>query len=355
MGGFWRANCGPKGRALVLDWFSGYVGYDASRIDTGRFFEIDAHGVKLRERPRWETARSSFETGVQVTRAMATDAMLRASRDHGYLCAQDVLKISGNPVKFLQGHNVSGPSVSQLGPVLQGLVRAFAGGLRPVDADSLILPALHRSRVDVTTASDLGRHEAVHEWLELAATKTRSRHGRAVNSHGTVYWGKNSTRWSMKAYCKHCELKVHPPADVELLPDLLDWTRAHLRIELTLRRPELKDRGSLSEEILWDFLSKIIEVPNMKQRQYAPENLRPVLRLALDSWYGGNDLKSTLPARTFSKYRKEILVETGIDVLIPRADQSHDAAAVLLGLDELQRREVRDVPARIQRSLFGAQ
>jgi II/X family phage/plasmid replication protein len=341
------------GSPLVLDWFTGCVGYDASRMEVGRFWETDRHGEIVRSRSRWETAVGSFESGVQVTRALATDAMLGPGRDLGFLCAQDVLKISGNPSKFLQGHNAAGPSVSQLGPVLQGLVRAFGEGLRPADADLPTLPAVHRSRVDVTTACDLGDHRAVHEWLELAATKTRSRHGRAINSHGTVYWGKNSTRWAMKAYCKHCELQAHPPADVELIPDLLDWTRTHLRIELTLRRPELKDRGTLSEAIIWEFFSKL-EMHTMQQKTYAPENLRPFVRLALESWYNGGDLKSTLADRTFYKYRKEILEETGIDVLMPRAAQSASAAPALLGLDELQRREVKDVPARIQRSLFGA-
>jgi hypothetical protein len=209
--------------------------------------------------------------------------------------------------------------------------------------------------MDITTATDLGDHRAVHEWIEAAATMTRSRHGRAINSQGTVYWGKNSTRWSMKAYCKHCELQAHQPAHVELLPDLLEWTRTHLRIELTLRRPELKDRGTLSEAIIWEYMSKIIEVPNMHaSKNYAPENLRPFVKLALESWYNGGDLKSTLPHRTFYKYRKEILEETGIDVLLPRVDQSDGAEKVLLGLDELRRREVLEIPARIQRSLFGA-
>lgn len=337
----------------MLDWFSGYVGYDASRMEVGRFFEVDSHGQVMRERPRWETAVGSFESGVQVTRAQATDHMLGPGRELGFLCASDVLKISGNPAKFLQGHNAAGPSVSQLGPVLQGLVRAFGEGLRPLDADLPTLPAVHRSRVDVTTACDLGEHRAVHEWLELAATKTRSRHGRAINSHGTVYWGKNSTRWAMKAYCKHCELQAHPPADIELIPDLLEWTRTHLRIELTLRRPELKDRGTLSEAIIWEFFSKL-EVHQMATKTYAPETLRPMVRLALESWYNGGDLKSALPKPTFYKYRKEILVETGIDVLMPRAAQSEAAAPALLGLDELQAREVKNVPARIQRSLFGA-
>ena len=51
----------------MLDWFAGYVGYDASQMAVGRFFEIDRTGQIVRQVPRWETVRGSFEAGVQVT------------------------------------------------------------------------------------------------------------------------------------------------------------------------------------------------------------------------------------------------------------------------------------------------
>lgn len=338
----------------MLDWFSGYVGYDASGLAVGRFFLVDALGEVVRDSPRWETARGSYATGIQVTRGQPTDRMLADGKALGFLCSDPhVLRISGNPSKYLQGHNAAGPSVRLLGPVLQAVVRAFGEGMRPPDADQVELPAVHRSRVDVTTAVDLGTHQAVHEWIELAASTTRSRHGRAMDSSGTVYWGKNSTRWSIKAYCKHCELQNHRPDDESLLPDLLEWTRTHLRIELTLRRPELKDRGTLDESVIWEYFSKL-EIHPMKSRLYAPESLPWRLRLTLESWYGGSDQKSILPRRTLYRYRKELLELTGVDILLPYKEQGPGARKVLLVMDELRAREVKDIPSRIQRSLFGA-
>jgi hypothetical protein len=339
----------------MIDWFTGYVGYDASRMAIGRFWEVDRHGGIVRDRPRWETAQGSFESGVQVTKFAPTDQMREHAKEFGFLCSEEVLKISGNPAKYLQGHNVTGPSVSLLGPVVQGLVRAFPDELRPIDADSTMLPAVHRSRVDVNTLVDLGSHQAVHDWLMLAETKTRSRHGRAVADFGTVYWGKHSTRWSMKAYCKHCELKKHPAADSELQAELLDWTRNFLRIELTLRRPELKDRGTLSESLIWDFFGKL-ELHTMKANTYseAKSVLPTGMKLTLGMWYQGTDMRCFLPERTFYRHRKEILDVTGIDITRPYADQSPSATSVLLGMDELFKREVKEIPASIQRSLFGA-
>lgn len=358
----------------MLDWFSGYVGYDGSGLALGKFFEIDQGGELIRCRDRWETARGSFESGVQVTRGTPPEStreiprgrpnfgtipvpctpMFEAAKQFGFLCSPQVLRISGNPSKFLQGHNVVGPSVSELGPVLQALVRAFGEGLRPPDADEEALPSVHRSRLDVTTAVDLGSHQAVHDWLKLAETATRSRHGRAMTSGSTVYWGKNSTRWSLKAYCKHCEMKDHRPDVPEFLRSVLsEWTRTQLRIELTLRRPELKDRDTLDEAVIWEFFQRI-EVQTMKENPQAELHLRPAVRAALQLWYQGNAVSTFYPTRSFYRYRREILDETGIDILLPYVEQSKEAKPALLGLDELREREVKEFPELVQRSMFGA-
>jgi hypothetical protein len=338
----------------MLDWFSGYVGYDASGLVLGEFFEVEPGGEVVRRRDRWETARGSWRSGVQITRAGPTDQMLE-NRDLGFLCADDaVLRLSGNPSKFLQGHNVAGPSVSLLGPVLQALARAFPEGFRPADADDDRLPCVQRSRLDVTTSVELGSHQAVHDWLKLAGTMTRSRHGRALDSSGTVYWGKNSRRWSLKAYCKHCELGKHLPENIELLGELLEWTRTQLRIELTLRRPELKDRGTLSERVIWEYAHKL-EIPTMKEaRRMEDMEMKPRLRVALQVWLDGTDLAAMLPKATFYRYRRELLDQAGIDISMSAAAQVEADSSALLGIEELQAREVVKIPERIQRSLFVA-
>jgi hypothetical protein len=78
-------------------------------------------------------------------------------------------------------------------------------------------------------------------------------------------------------------------------------------------------------------------------------------KLALGAWYMGTDVKTFIPSRaTFHRYRKLILETTGIDVALPYVAQDSAAGPVLLGMDELFKREVKEVPERIQRSLFGA-
>ena len=335
----------------MLDWFTGYVGYDASQLALGLFFEVDREGEIVRRRDRWETARGSFESGIQLCRASATDQMVEHSRKFGFRCASAVLQLSGNPSKFLQGHNVAGPSVSLLGPVLRAVVRAFGEGFRPADADDDGLPAVQRSRLDITTSCDLGSHEAVHDFLRHVAATGRSRHGRALDSSGTVYFGKHSRRWALKLYCKHCELAAHHPAvSAGLFADLLDFTRSHVRVELVLRRPELARRGVLDESVIWEFCKRI-EVSDMVKKAEPEKALRPVVRLAFLAWHDGVDLAVLLSRATLYRYRREILAATGCDVLLPLQPQQEAAGSVLIGWEELRRREVRVFPEPIVRSL----
>lgn len=339
----------------MLDWFSGYIGYDASRMRLGDFLILSPDGEVRRHQDTWETARGSFEAGVQISRGSPTEQMLAASRDLGFLCAdRAVLRVSGNPSKFLQGHNVAGPSVSKLGPVLQAMVRGFQEGFRPIDADDERLPAVHRSRVDVTTAVELDSHQDVHDWIKLAGEITRTRSCAAVRDGSTVYWNRGSRRWQLKAYCKHCELLAHPPIVREMVPDLLEWSRQHLRIELTLKRPELQARGTLDESVIWEYLARV-EIPTMREGVRVENiNLQPSVRAALQLWADGHDLFAMYPTRTAYRYRRTILDQVGFDVTMSASEQIKADPEALLGLEELQRREVVKVPNRIQRSLFGA-
>jgi hypothetical protein len=107
--------------------------------------------------------------------------------------------------------------------------------------------------------------------------------------------------------------------------------------------------------VIWEYFSKL-ELNTMRVSTYSEAKaiLPTKMKLALGLWYAGTDLKVMLPARTLYRYRKEILEVTGIDIVLPYVEQSSGAGPVLLGMDELFKREVKDVPARIQRSLFGA-
>ena len=334
---------------MALDWFSGLVGYDASALRVGQVFSVDPGGEIAWSRDRWETVEGSFRASIQVTRVVATAAM----RDSGYLCSPVALRVSGNPSKFLQGHNVFGPSVEDAGPVIQGMVRAFPDGVRPPDAAAALLPAVHRSRYDVALHVDLADHRVVHEWLRAAGSNTRSRHGRAIMSGDTVYWGKSSRRWSFKAYCKFCELKDHPPKVDD--PELRSWCETHVRLELTLRRPELKDREGLTEDVVWEYWEKLtIGSVNMSAGSGPIPEIdgSTACRMLLEIWARAGDPRLSAPRRTFYRYRRQILDQVGVDISIPRDQQWAAMEGAGFDVAYLRSREVKDVPDVLQRRLF---
>lgn len=333
----------------MLDWATVLMGYDGSELEVGKVLCVRPDGQLEWERDRWETVEGSYRASVQVTRELATPGM-RAS---GFPCARDVLRVSGNPAKFLQGHNVFGPSVEDAGPILREMVRAFPLGLRPPDADEDKLVAVQRGRYDVTVHVDLGEHRLVHEWLRAAGSATRSRHGRALVSGSTVYWGQHSRRWSMKAYCKFCELKEHPPAG--WADELRAWCESHLRLELTLRRPELKDRDRLTEDIVWEFYNKLtIGVSEMTVTPDVVERLKLSVfhKQNLRQWLQGADLRFQLPRRTFYKCRRLVLDELGVDISLPWEEQGPQLTRLGFDVEYLKAHQVKMVDAGLQRLLF---
>ena len=188
-----------------------------------------------------------------------------------------VYEVSGNPAKFLQGHSVFGPGVSNMALLVGAMLDSFPSDVRPHACACTGDILLSASRVDVTVMVDLASHELVHRWLRHAELETRSRHGRALVSGDTVYWGKHSRRWGLKAYCKLCELSDHPPLDDGFRTLVRDWLSGQLRIELTLRGQELRSRaleGPLSEALVWTYLERV-EVGVMKVGKR--EILGPVL------------------------------------------------------------------------------
>ena len=339
---------------MAIDWFSGLVGYDASKIRLDRIARVTPDGEVVWDKEAWTEAEGSFSSTMQLTRDLATPAMLHC----GFMCSPVVLRLSGNPTKFLQGHNIFGPSVADLGPVMRAMVQRLPEELRPPDAGNNELHAVHRSRIDIQEMVNLGSHSAVHDWLRLAETSTRSHHGRAMASGSTVYWGKHSTRWAIKAYCKYCELKDHPPKN-EKVPFQFDQLREAceglLRLELVLRRPELKDRGKLSENILWEFYGKVV-IGVQKDlmdidKGVAQFDLPTTVKSVLINWLDGRDVTTILPRRTFYKYRRIILDVVGVDISLTRREEIPQLERIGFDVDYLKSRVV-SAPKDLQPSLF---
>jgi hypothetical protein len=334
----------------MIDWFSGLIGYEGQQIHPNTIIELNQQsGEVISSFEKRLPVEGSYSSKIQVKPGLPNREMLLASEHLALECAPVCLELSGNPSKFLQGHNVFGPSVSSLQPVLTEVIRRFPAGIRPQDADSPLYPALHRTRLDITTTIDFKSHNEVHEYIHFLEHSSQSRHGRAQLSGETVYWGLGSRHWKMKCYCKFCELKEHLSGEFIQRDNLKAWTEGKLRMELELHTSELKNRGTLTEALIWDYFSKI-GVSNMKKGKPVIPNLPRWCEGTYMKWQAGVEVRFTLPPNTYYRHRRAILKETGLDISLPYNQK--DAETVNLDIEWLKAHEVKEVPEIFQGILF---
>jgi II/X family phage/plasmid replication protein len=212
-------------------------------------------------------------------------------------------------------------------------------------------------RVDNTMMVDLITLENVEAFLYSAELSAHLRYrGQALNSKGTLYWGKNSRRWSLKMYAKGKEVlaKGHTlPSDI-ITPELLNWVNPKLRIELVLRSMGLKDKNLdygfnwLDNKTPVENLYEALESLNMSEKHTISHDnlidLSPRLRLAYNSWLDGYDLKTILPQKTFYRYRNQ-LKEFGIDIAVKQGNRIEPAANIVEFRKILRPQPCEQIPA----------
>ncbi len=244
------------------------------------------------------------------------------------------VEIKGNPVKFFQGHNLWG--TDDLAGLAVATCYAVADLLKlsvhPSDAAAWAAGDIRLTCVDATESFHLNSRAEVLAFLRSAEQTAHLAHrGRGQLTKGsTLYFGQHSRRWSLKLYAKGPEIerKGHEQRIILDLPHAKAWADRTLRAELRLHSMELRRLGldlvsawipvdgvpsGATPELLRDRFEGMTMTTTAKLPADVFETFRPALRLALQSWESGADLRAVLPARTFYKYRKELLPH-GIDI-----------------------------------------
>jgi len=246
---------------------------------------------------------------------------------------QQTIEVSGNPVKWLQGHNLFGTND------LKALIWAFFNELLKIPELKLkpSLQQLHAiksgnltiSRIDINETWFLNSREEVLAWLEAAGQKMRLKHRGAGQFKGdTLYWGKNSRRWSIKCYSKGEEInsKNSNFPDALRTPDMLSYADRALRVELSMKSNALREallhipanwNAETARMLLLNSLKGLEMSNNFSLTNDVLATLPPRVRLAYAAWYNGDDLRQILSRPTFYRYRKQ-LKEYDIDISILR-------------------------------------
>jgi len=302
----------------MIDMFSGSLPCLHSPLNTGRIICIDPDGQQEWESPKRLVVAGSHDSNFRVSSG-GSDGQGRATH----------LRFSGNPAKFLQGHNVFGSDdlVSLMNDVYKKVTQSL--GLIPTLQNYKDVLNGHYSvtSIDINYSYELRSRADVLAWIRAAEYKSKTRHGRPSTKGGTIYWGKHSKRWALKAYSKGEEIsagKGHKLSASLLDTPLVSWADNKLRVELRLLSKELdnlnlKTANKINPHKVKNTFNDYIKRLQMtEQITLSDEKLHSLpqrLRSTYVLWRDGYDLRSELPKTTYYRNRTALL-DFGIDIAL---------------------------------------
>ena len=246
----------------------------------------------------------------------------------------NTIQVSGNPAKWLQGHNLFGTNDLRL------LMWRFFSGLYEVMAEEGLNPTIEQldrirdgnytvSRVDINETWFLKNQYDVKAWIRAAGEKMSMPHrGKGVFSGDTLYWGKGSKYYYLKCYSKGDEInskKSNFPSDLRT-SQMLEYADKALRLELVLCSKALREfninqpcnwSADMARMLLLSTVRKLDMSNNFRLSSDITASLPTGMRMAYLLWWSGEDLRSQLPKNTFYRYRRK-LKEYDIDIALVR-------------------------------------
>ena len=263
-----------------------------------------------------------------------------------------LLEIDGNPLKYLQGHNLFGSNN------IRGLLRGVVNRIATENPDfgiplmqPKVLYDIDLRRIDATTMFDVGTDTEVEQVIDYLERFARSRFGKGHPKKHMLLFQKGSRRWSMNFYNKYQEIKKHPlPITLTDRNQLIEYSKGKLRKEIRLLKMEI-DR--IESDFSPGQIPKIIErySENIKVSDTIEvdngtlKTLSRTARLALVLWKQGEDVKSALGVAdsTFYRHRKLLLDKFNIDIAI-RNSAAPDRTNVIPFRKVLTLKPCPDVP-----------
>lgn len=311
----------------MIDWVTAIIPFVHEPLNSGSVLKILPSGEVEWESPCRLSVRGSHERDIAV-RSQGGDGSGLATE----------LVIDGNPSKYLQGHNVFGSD--DLRSLVFDTLLSISS-LIDLPIPELVLKAVRAgqyrlTRVDINYMFELPTMGDVKSWIRAAEFKSKTRHGRPSSKAGSLYWGKSSRRWSLKAYSKGEELKAgksHAIPDHLSGAPLQEFAQNKLRLELTLRAKEL-EKIELIEAQRWQRNSPFRLFSEYAKRIEMNEQIALTTKVLHDLprylqgtyvlWQTGQNPRELLSKNTFYKHRRALL-EHGIDInlSVEKVDRSN--------------------------------
>lgn len=293
----------------MIDWVTAVIScnHDPSKLISGMVMSFDSLGNQEWVVNKNLSVEGSHSSKIQIKTHTDTQ-----------------IWVSGNPAKFLQGHNIFGTDdlTYLMGRFFDALLKHEELGLHPTDVqyEDIQTGRYTLKRVDLNQSWHLKNREEVLAWIRSAGSCARLKHRGAGQYAGdTLYFGKNSRRWSVKCYSKGNEIsaKKHELPKELQIPELIEWAEKALRLEVVLRSMQLKDMllhiGShwCADTAKMLLCSLVLDNLEITDNMALPDDLLTSLPTRLKGiyalWLNGEDLRQSLPKNTFYRYRRQFL------------------------------------------------
>ena len=302
----------------MIDWVTARLPCSNSgQICDGQVVKLNAEGSEV----EWTT-----QTRLSLTGSHDSSISIRS-------LTPQTIEISGNPAKWLQGHNLFGSNDLRLlmWVFFNRLIEFYDIGLNPTiqDLEGIKEGRYTVSRVDINETWLLKNRADVMAWIRAAGEKMSMPYrGKGVFSGDTLYWGKGSKYFYLKCYSKGDEIhgkKSNFPEALKI-PQMLDYAERALRLELVLCSKALRE-WHINMPCVWsEDMPKMLLLTHVRGLEMSnqfmlsddvldalPTKLRAYYKL----WLMGEDLRIDLPKRTYYRIRKE-LKEYDIDIALVR-------------------------------------
>ena len=305
----------------MIDWVTGkfWITHNPNVLRSGR-------SVRTKIIDGIETIEYDIANRLSVKGSHDATITIRSHTDN-------TVEISGNPAKFLQGHNVFGTNDLKylVAKMIDKLCMIDELELKPTseEYDNIQDGHYRLSRVDVNEHFAFPSAQVARAWLRAAGNSANMKfRGAGLFKEGTLYF--EGKRYIPKIYFKYDEInskdKSHRlPDELLQIPELIEYAEKSLRFEIKILSTQLKD-WMLHLGCNWDadtatmlindqFISKLQLSANMPIENEVIESLPKNLRLTYTAWVNGEDLRQVLSRPTFYRYRTR-LMEYGIDISI---------------------------------------
>jgi len=299
----------------MIDWSTAIFPLIHEPIYSGEVISVDSDGTEEWRSPKKLAVRGSYEKTITVKSVGGTGTGLATH-----------LFVSGNPSKFLQGHNVFGSDnlISLNFDVYKFICNHFEFNPTPSNIADVSNGNYSIGRTDVNYSYVLPSQSDVMSWLRAAETKGSTRMGRAQNKKGSIYFGLTSEYYKLVFYSKLLEIQTKRGGlPLELKEKGIEkWVQNVLRSELRLLRKELKRLNIKTAKdfmeygttnLFREYMGRV-EMPD--QIQLNDETLLSLptkLRSTYTLWVEGHDLRNMHSPATFYRHKKE-LKQYGINI-----------------------------------------